>query len=347
MITSVYRRHRLTALAAMTAMTACLAGGCGVDTYDGPSVRVADTRRCMGVPWTITVCAADRAAGLAAIAAAFSEVDRLERILSDYDPTSELSRLSATSPSAAPVAVSDDLWAVLVRAAEITDGTDGAFDVTVGPLTVLWRQSRRSGYLPRPDKLAAARAAVGSDAIVRDDASRAVSLSRPTMRLDPGGIGPGYAADRVLELLARHGITSAMVDASGDVAVAAAPPGAAGWRIAVAGLPGAGKTAGGTLLLQNAAVTTSGDANQAVEIDGRRYSHVVDPRTGIGVAGPAAVTVIAPDCTTADALATAANVLGPEAGPAVIGRFPGCSARFTWREGDATRSLNTPGWPIP
>ncbi|MCE9631795.1 MAG: FAD:protein FMN transferase [Planctomycetia bacterium] len=344
MVASVYRRHRLLAL---TAMMACLAGGCGFRTQETPPLRVAETRRCMGVSWTITVCVTDRATGLAAIAAAFSEVVRLERILSDYDPTSELSRLSATSPSTTPVAVSDDLWAVLVRAATIADDTDGAFDVTVGPLTTLWRQSRRSGHLPRPDKLAAARAAVGTDAIVLDAASRSVSLSRPAMRLDPGGIGMGYAADRVLAVLAGQGIASAMVDASGDVAVSAAPPGTAGWRIAVAPLPGAGAATGGTLLLKHAAVTTSGDANQAVEIDGRRYSHVVDPRTGMGVAGPAAVTVIAPDCTTADALATAANVLGPEAGPAAIARFPGCSARFTWREDDATRSLTTPGWPIP
>jgi thiamine biosynthesis lipoprotein len=130
------------------------------------------------------------------------------------------------------------------------------------------------------------------------------------MRLDLGGIGMGYAADRALEVLERHGIAAAMIDASGDVLVSGPPPGTAGWRIAVAPLgPG---DAAGQLVLVHTAVTTSGDAFQAVEIDGRRYSHIVDPRTGIGVAGPAAVTVVARDCATADAVATAASVLGPD-----------------------------------
>ena len=165
------------------------------------------------------------------------------------------------------------------------------------------------------------------------------------MRLDPGGIGMGYAADRVLEVLAAHGIDSAMVDASGDVVVSAPPPGTAGWRITVAGLPGDAASGGGTLVLSHAAVTTSGDARQAVDIDGRRYSHIVDPRTGIGVSGPAAVTVIAGDGATADALATAASVLGPVAAVDVIARFAGSSARFLWREGDRTELRTTAGWP--
>jgi thiamine biosynthesis lipoprotein len=99
------------------------------------------------------------------------------------------------------------------------------------------------------------------------------------------------------------------------------------------------------LVLANAAVTTSGDAYQAVEIDGVRYSHIVDPRTGSGVPGPAAVTVIAPDATAADALATAASVLGHEAGPPLIARFPGCSARFAWQEAQRSHVRTTPGWP--
>jgi thiamine biosynthesis lipoprotein len=165
------------------------------------------------------------------------------------------------------------------------------------------------------------------------------------MRLDPGGIGMGYAADRVLAVLAALGIESAMVDASGDVVVSAPPPGTAGWRIAVAGLPGDDGADAKTLVLSQAAVTTSGDARQAVVIDGRRYSHIVDPRTGIGVAGPAAVTVIAADGATADALATAASVLGPDAAADVIDGVPGCSARFVWQAGDGIEHCTTADWP--
>jgi thiamine biosynthesis lipoprotein len=307
----------------------------------------------MGVPWTITVHAESAAAGRAAIAAGFAEVARLERILSDYDPESELSRLSAQSPTAAPKPVSDDLWQVLERAVEIRDATGGAFDPTVGPLTSLWRQARRAGRLPLPEKLAAAREAVGPHALrlVPDD--RGVVLTRPAMRLDLGGIGMGYAVDRAVAVLKRHGITAAMVDASGDIAVTGAPRGTAGWKIAVAPLrpaagTGTGTAAGDTgdhLLLSHAAVTTSGDAFQAVEIEGRRYSHIVDPRTGVGVAGPAAVTVIAPDCTTADALATAASVLGPTQAAAFIAGSPGCAARFVSMEDGQLRHSQTDRWP--
>jgi FAD:protein FMN transferase len=304
----------------------------------------------MGVPWTITLYAESPAAGRAALAAGFAEVARLERILSDYDPQSELSRLSAAAPTAVPEPVSDDLWQVLERAVEIRDATGGAFDPTVGPLTSLWRQARRSGRLPLPGKLAAAREAVGQDTLRLVPASREVVLTRPAMRLDLGGIGMGYAVDRAVAVLNHHGITAAMVDASGDIAVTAPPPGTAGWRIAVAPLPAAGdgtaaRDTGEYLLLTHAAVTTSGDAFQAVEIDGRRYSHIVDPRTGLGVAGPAAVTVVAADCTTADALATAASVLGPDKAAAVIAATPDCAARFVSMADGQLQHSQTPRWP--
>ena len=328
---------------------------CGAEAGSSPpgpaaTIRVSQTQRLMGVPWTITVHAETGAAGDAAIAAGFAEVARLERILSDYDPQSELSRLSAQAPTVAPKPVSDDLWRVLERAIEIRDATDGAFDPTVGPLTSLWRQTRRSGRLPLPGKLAAAREAVGRETLRLVPDNRGVVLTRPAMRLDLGGIGMGYAVDRAVEVLNRHGITAAMVDASGDIAVTAAPPGTSGWKIAVAPLqpPGNGTVAGDTgehLLLTHAAVTTSGDAFQAVEIDGRRYSHIVDPRTGLGVAGPAAVTVMAPDCTTADALATAASVLGPETSAAVIAATPGCAARFVSTADGHMQLTQTPRWP--
>jgi thiamine biosynthesis lipoprotein len=329
--------------AAVAAAVIVTATGCETRSAARPPERVVGTERLMGAPWTITVHAESRADGEAAIAAAFAEIARLERVLSDYDPASELSQLSAAAPMAEPLAVSDDLWRVLVAAAAFREVSGGGFDITVGPLTTLWRQSRRSGKLPRPDKLATAREAVGAGAVELRADRRAVRLPRPGTRLDPGGIGMGYAADRALGVLADRGIRSAMIDASGDVLVSGPPPGRAGWRIAVAPLRPGG--AAEWLELSQAAVTTSGDAYQAVEIEGVRYSHIVDPRTGIGVAGPAAVTVIAPDATTADALATAASVLGHEAGPPLVATFPGCSARFTWRERDATRVQTTPGWP--
>ncbi len=335
------RVYRIVAVAVAGSM---LAGCVPAGTPSPAATRVEDSRRLMGMPWTITVHAESGAVAAKAIGAAFAEVERLETLLSDYDPESELSRLSAAAPTASPVPVSEDLWAVLARAVAIRDATEGSFDPTVGPLTTLWRQARRSGRLPRAEKLAAARARVGPGTLALDAVTRGVSLSRSEMRLDLGGIAAGYAVDRALAVLTAHGIEAAMVEASGDVAVSAPPPGAAGWRIAVAPLAAGGSDAP-AIMLAHAAVTTSGDAFQAADIDGRRYSHIVDPRTGIGVAGPAAVTVIAPDCTTADALATAASVLGPERGLALFSRFPGSSGRFVWQDGDVQRTAASATWP--
>jgi len=331
-----------------------LPAGCRpqVESRAGALIRLTETRRFMAVPWTVTAHAADEETGRRAVAAAFAEIARIEAILSDYEPESELSRLSAAAPTVGPVPVSEDLWTVLVRAGEIRDATDGAFDLTVGPLTTLWRRARQSGRLPPADKRAAAQAAVGAASLALDPQRRTVHLTRPGMRLDAGGIGRGYALDRALDVLAAHGITSAMIDCSGDVVVSGPPPGAPGWRIAVRPFAaattadrGAGDPPVAPLVLTHAAVTTSGEAYQFVEIDGVRYSHIVDPRTGLGVTGQTAVTVIAPDATTADALATALSVLGPEAGQDVIGRFPGCAARFMWMEDGRPQILNTPGPP--
>jgi thiamine biosynthesis lipoprotein len=323
-------------------LVACLLGSCIAERSPG-LVVVQGERRIMAVPWKITVYARDHEAGAAAVAAALAEVERLEKVLSDYDPESELTRLSAQAPMPEPVAVSDDLWRVLVAAERLREESGGAFDIAVGPLTTLWRQARRSGRLPRADKLATARAATGAGAVELVAERQAVRLPRAGSRLDPGGIGRGYAADRALEILAGHGIEAALIDSSGDILVSGPPPGRESWRIAIAPLrPGEPAE---SLELVQAAVATSGDAYQAVEIDGVRYSHIVDPRTGKGVAGPAAVTVIAPDATAADALATAASVLGPAAAKDFLGRFPGVAARFAWREEEVTRVSVTPGWP--
>jgi len=313
---------------------------------DVPLVRVSGSRRLMGVPWIVTVHAATTAAGERGVAAALDEVERLEAILSDYRPDSELSRLSAAAPTPQTVPVSEDLWGVLVRAVAIRDESHGAFDPTVGPLTTLWRQSRRSGVLPLPAKLDVARSAVGPGTLLLVDEPRGVRLTRPGMRLDLGGIGMGYAIDRALAILAGQGISSALVDASGDVGASAPPPGEEGWRIAIDPIPGTPAAATEEVLLANAAITTSGDARQSVAIGGRRYSHIVDPRTGLGIDGPAAVTVIAPDATAADALATAANVLGPVRGRTFLENQAGCAGRFVSVDRDgAIREVRTSRWP--
>jgi thiamine biosynthesis lipoprotein len=145
------------------------------------------------------------------------------------------------------------------------------------------------------------------------------------MRFDAGGIGMGYGVDEAMKVLKREGIQSALIDASGDIGVSEPPPEKDGWRIAIEPPSGEGP-ASRYVLLKNYAITTSGDAFQAVEIDGKRYSHIVDPRTGLGLTQPMAVTVIAPDCTTADSYTKPICVLGPEQGFPLIEATPGAAA---------------------
>ena len=267
----------------------------------------------MGTEFKILLYAPDEPAANRAARAAFDRVAALDRMLSDYDATSELGRLSATSPAKQGVPVGPELWTVLEKCQRLADETSGAFDVTVGPLTRLWRRARRQQQMPPKDRLAEALAATGYKHLRLDPNDRTVQLIRPGMRLDLGGIAKGYAADEALAVLKKRGVTRAMVAASGDMALGDPPPGEKGWRIAVGALDPTKKPAR-YLRLANCGVSTSGDAHQFVVLEGKRYSHIVDPRTGLGLTHRSSVTTVAPDAITADALATAICVLGPKAG---------------------------------
>lgn len=262
----------------------------------------------MGTTFRIVLYASDEATAAKAAKAAFARVAELNKIMSDYLPDSELMRLCKKSGDES-VAVSEDLFRILNEAEKVAVQTDGAFDVTVGPLVRLWRRARRTRTLPRPDELKRALACVDYRKVRLSANGRTVRLLLMGMLLDLGGIAKGYAADAALAVLRRHGITRALVAAGGDIAVGAAPPGTTGWEVGIAPLKEPGAAPTHRLLLTNAAVSTSGDLYQAVEIAGKRYSHIVDPKTGLGLVGRRSVTVIAPNATTTDALATALCVM--------------------------------------
>jgi thiamine biosynthesis lipoprotein len=265
--------------------------------------------------------------------------------MSDYQPTSELMRLCARA-GGPPVPVSPDLFAVLERAQEVSRLTDGAFDVTVGPVVRLWRRTRRTGLLPAADQLVAARALVGYKMVTLDPKARTVQLARPGMQLDLGGIAKGYAADAMQKVLKEHGVTRALVAAGGDIAVSGPPPDAPGWTVGVAAAPGEEK-GGPALLLHDGGVSTAGDAEQFVEIDGTRYSHVVDPRTGMGLTSMWQVTVVAHDDTTADGLDDGLAVLGPERGLKVVEALEGVSARFVRKTEKGVEEYRSRRFPEP
>lgn len=305
----------------MVALLAILSAVCDAKSAE----RFSFTEIHMGVPWKVILYAADETTAKRAAKAAYERVEELNRVLSDYDADSELSRLSDTAPSPRPVPVSDDLWRVLEFSQKLSEQSQGAFDITVGPEVRLWRRARRTKEMPRADLLAAAREATDWRALRLDPATHTAQLLKPHMRLDAGGIGMGYAVDEALKVLKNEGIASALVDASGDIGVSDAPPGEPGWRIGIEPPSGEGP-ASRYVLLSNYAITTSGDAFQAIEIDGQRYSHIVDPRTGLGLTQPMAVTVIARDCTTADSYTKPICVLGPDQGLKLIEAIPGAAA---------------------
>jgi thiamine biosynthesis lipoprotein len=273
----------------------------------------------MGVKTRLVVYADSEARVQAACRAAYDRVAELEQVMSDYRPDSELMRLCAQA-GGPPVKVSDDLFYVLERALVLSERSNGAFDVTVGPLVQLWRTARKTGQMPPPDQLAVARAKVGWQNVVLDPSTRTVQLKQPGMRLDLGGIGKGYAGDEALKVLAAHGIRTALFEAGGDIVVGAPPPGTDGWAIEV--YEGE-RHPPRKMKLANAAVSTSGHTEQFVEINGTRYSHVVDPRTGLGLTNQYMATVVAPNGISTDGLSTAVTVLGAEKGEALVKTYEG------------------------
>ena len=264
----------------------------------------------MGVVARIVVYAPDREIAAWACSRAFQRIADLEDLMSDYRPHSELMRL-CTEGHLAPFRVSDDLFFVLQRALELSQRTNGAFDITVGPFVALWRRARQTKQLPSEEELHRARQLVGWEKIHLDPESRTVKLAVPNMKLDLGGIAKGYAADCALKVLKRFGLSRALIELGGDIVLGDPPPNRKGWRIGILDEKGKPEK---FLELTNCAVSTSGSTEQFVEIGNRRYAHIVDPRTGLGLTKLVLVTVIAKDGITADSLATALCVLGEKEG---------------------------------
>jgi FAD:protein FMN transferase len=281
----------------------------------------------MGTEFRIVLYAQDEDTAKKAADAAFARIAELDDIMSDYKQASELMRLCKQA-GGEPIRVSDDLLAVLDRALEISRLTDGAFDVTVGPVVRLWRRARRTLEMPGDEDLQTACKLVGYRQVVLDAKAKTVRLTAKGILLDLGGIAKGFAARAALAVLRRHGIRQALVAGGGDIAVSEAPTGAAGWRIGIGPLANPSAKPSHYLSLSNAAVSTSGDAEQYVVIGGKRYSHIVDPKTGLGLTTRMSVTVIMTDGNTSDGLATAMCVLGPERGLPILEKIAGSAALF-------------------
>jgi FAD:protein FMN transferase len=272
----------------------------------------------LGTIVEITLYASEDTVANDAAKAAFRRVKELDQIFSDYKTDSETMRLCESAGSGRSVKVSSELFHVLRQSLEISEKSDGAFDVTVGPLVQLWRRARKLKTLPKDDELVAAKGLVGWKLVKLDVATQSVELKRRGMRLDFGGIAKGFIAQNISQLLREKGVQQTLVAVAGDIVAGNAPPNTSGWKIGIAPLDRPDGPVSRLLLLKNCAISTSGDAFQFVEIDGVRYSHIVNPHTGLGLTERTSVTVLAQDGTTSDALATAICVLGPQKGLKMI-----------------------------
>lgn len=275
----------------------------------------------MGTQFNVIFYAPDSLTAHRVNTAVSARMDSLNQIMSDYMDGSEINRLSQTAGSGKWVPVSVELFEVLQKAQTIARLSNGRFDPTVGPLSLLWRRAVRRKEFPTDKERRRARRAVGYKLMELDSATHSVRLRRPGMRLDVGGIGQGFAVDEAQKVLHRYGIHSSLVDIGGDILADEAPPGSRGWRVEI-GSGQSGDADTKTILIRKAAITTSGDTYRFLEHKGRRYSHIMNPRSGLGLRHFVRATVLAPDGYRADALTKVFSVAGLTKSRRLIKRFP-------------------------
>ena len=297
------------------------------------SVRAAapvcheESRVAMGCTCTVRACGPDAAVLPGIVGAALDEVDRVDRLMSHYRRDSPLSRLNREAASG-PVAVEPELLEFLDVCLRWSRESDGAFDVTVGPLMKAWGFFRDEGHVPGEDELARARALVGYRHVELDPAAGTVRFDRPGVELDLGGIGKGYAVDRVVDLLRRRGMASALVNLGGSsVYGLGAPPGREAWDVGIQDPTHPGKIAL-TVKLRDRALSVSGGYARFFEKDGVTYAHIMDPRTGKPVQGILSVAVLTESATDGDALDNVLFVQGLDRARPFLERYHSTEALF-------------------
>ncbi|OJV20117.1 MAG: thiamine biosynthesis protein ApbE [Dyadobacter sp. 50-39] len=290
----------------------------------------------MGSPFKLVFYAANDSIAKVAANNAFRRVEELNEIMSDYRDGSEINRLSATSGSGKWVPVSKDLFDILAISQDISTKTGGVFDATLGPVVQMWRHATRKGIFPPEEEIRDALARTGYSKLKMDAKTHSVMLTQKGMRLDIGGLGKGYAAEEAIKELKKLGITSAMMDAGGKIVLTNPPPGFKGWNINVSN----GSDSLKAMQLSNVALATSGPTYRYMEYKGVRYSHIVDPKTGIGLLFHVRTTVVSPDGTVADALATAFSVAGIEKSKKYLKRFKGSKVWLVEKQGDRIAEWN-------
>ncbi|MFN0122463.1 MAG: FAD:protein FMN transferase [Blastocatellia bacterium] len=285
----------------------------------------------MACAWSILAWGADKTRLETAVEAAFDEIDRVDRLMSHYKPDSPLSRINleagareagAREAGVAPVITDPELFAFLRECLRYSRMSGGAFDITVGPLMKAWGFFRGEGRMPTATELDAARARIGYQRITLDPANQSVRFGTPGMELDLGGIAKGYAVDRAVAILKQHGVRRALINGCGSTIYGlGAPPGARAWQVSVADPRQAAKTAF-RVPLRNRALSISGSSEKFFELNGVRYTHVMDPRTGMPVRDVISVLVLADSGTEGDALDNLFFVTGFKQGRVLTRAYP-------------------------
>ena len=262
----------------------------------------------MGSPFNLVFVDKDSTHASIIAKKAFDMVDSLVTIYSDYDSSSELSRLSAKA-GIGPVPVSKGFMEILLKSKEAYNKSQQSFDITMGPLSLLWRNARKNKIFPDSATVAATKILVGFDNLVINQKDQTVSLLKKGMRLDLGGIAKGFVAEKIVQRLKAEGISASLVDAGGDIVMGDAPLNAKGWVVGINAPEEAETLLDQKLLMKNMSVATSGDVYQFFLHNGKKYAHITNPKTGYGVTFQRNVTVIASDGATADWLATACSIV--------------------------------------
>ena len=262
----------------------------------------------MGSPFQIILYSKDRISAQQIAAKAYKLIDSLNLIFSDYEVESELNKLSQTAGKNSCVQVSPLLYDLLRKSRNAWQLSERKFDITVGTLSKLWRDARRTGQFPNDSLIQAAKARTGMQYVLMDSTKHSIQLTLHGMQLDMGGIAKGFIAQYVLDFLNENGFPMSLTNAGGDISFGDAPPGKDGWSVAVS-IPLRDQVLPTNLILKNQSIATSGNMYQFLEHNGRKYSHEIDPQTGYGIQSQRSVTVISSDGALSDWLATACSVL--------------------------------------
>ncbi len=279
----------------------------------------------MGTKAEITIYGIDRGKAMEAAGEALHELHRIESVMSTWRVDSEISLLNAES-SEKPYRIGRELFSLIESSFHFSEITGGAFDITAGPLVKMWGFQGGEPVLPSRDTIDETLSRVGYRKVILDADSSTVTLPEG-MRLDVAGIAKGYGVDRCVSILKGLGVKRALVNLGGNIYAIGSPPGRKSWTVGVRD-PYGGKGTIGSIALKNEAVATSGNYENFVLMGGRRYGHIVDPRTGLTVDSVLSVTVVAPTAVESDALSTGLFVLGVEDGSKAIASLPGVKALF-------------------